>query len=92
MITPIQIISIVGLVVIIAGTSLVSSSLRIRRRYTYPLLILGGICLLVYSINLKDTIFIILQAVFIVASIVGLIRINEKHLRNEIKKIGRKLK
>ena len=81
------IISIVGLVAIIAGTSLVSSSLKIRRRYTYPLLILGGICLLLYSIYLNDVIFIILQGVFVISSIIGLIRINEKRLRSEINKI-----
>ncbi len=75
-----SILSIIGIISIIAGTSLISSSLRIRRRYTYPLLILGGTCLLIYSIYLKDTIFIILQAVFIISAIVGLIRINEKHL------------
>lgn len=84
------IIAIIGLICIIIGTSLVSSSLKIRRRYTYPLLILGGTCLLIYSIYLKDIIFILLQGVFIISSIVGLIRINEKHLRKEIKKIGGK--
>ena len=73
--------AIVGLLSIIVGTSLVSSSLKIRRRYTYPLLILGGVCLLVYSIHLNDLIFIILQSVFIVSSIVGLIRINERRVR-----------
>lgn len=75
---PYTLISILGLVLIIIGTSLVSSSIKIRRRYTYPLLILGGVCLLIYSINLKNTIFIILQAVFILSAVIGLIRINEK--------------
>ncbi len=86
----IQLIAIVGLFCIIFGTSLVSSSLKIRRRYTYPLLVIGGLCLLVYSIYLKDTIFIILQAVFIISSLIGLIRINEKYLRSQIKKIRKK--
>jgi lipid-A-disaccharide synthase-like uncharacterized protein len=86
----ISLIAIIGLVCIIIGTSLVSSKLSIRRRYTYPLLVIGGICLLAYSIYLKDTIFIILQAVFIISSLLGLIRINEKYLRKEIKKIGGK--
>jgi lipid-A-disaccharide synthase-like uncharacterized protein len=81
----IQLIAIIGLVSIIIGTSLVSSTLKIRRMYTYPLLIIGGICLLAYSIYLKDTIFIILQAVFIVSSVIGLIRINEKYLRRNKK-------
>jgi len=74
-------IAIVGLLSIIAGTSLISSSLKIRRRYTYPLLIIGGVCLLIYSIYLKDMVFIVLQSVFIVSSIVGLIRINDKRLK-----------
>ncbi len=86
----IQVIAILGLLCIIIGTSLVSSSLKIRRMYTYPLLTIGGICLLIYSIYLKDTIFIILQGVFIISSLIGLIRINEKYLRKEIKKIGGK--
>lgn len=76
------IIAIVGLLSIIVGTSLVSSSLKVRRRYTYPLLILGGICLLAYSIYLADLVFIILQSVFIVSSVVGLIRINERRNKN----------
>jgi lipid-A-disaccharide synthase-like uncharacterized protein len=79
------IIAIVGLLSIIFGTSLVSSSLKIRRRYTYPLLILGGICLLIYSIYLKDLIFIVLQSVFIISSVVGLIKINEKNLKGKLK-------
>jgi lipid-A-disaccharide synthase-like uncharacterized protein len=86
----ISLIAIFGLLCIIIGTSLVSSSLKIRRRYTYPLLIIGGICLLAYSIYLKDTIFIILQAVFIISSLIGLIKINEKYLRSQIKNIRRK--
>lgn len=73
-----KIIAIVGLVSIIIGNSLISSSLKIRRRYTYPLLIIGGICLLVYSFYLNDSVFIILQSVFIISSIIGLIKINEK--------------
>ena len=78
---PYVLVAIFGLLSIIVGTSLVSSSLKVRRRYTYPLLILGGVFLLVYSIHLNDLIFIILQSVFIVSSIVGLIRINERRMR-----------
>jgi len=64
---------------IILGTILISSKKNIRRRYTYPLLILGGILLEIYSIYIQDLIFIILQAVFIISAIYGLIKINEKH-------------
>jgi len=74
-----HIIAIIGLLAIISGTFLVSMKKSIRRRYTYPLLILGGICLEIYSIYINDLIFIILQGVFIISSIYGLIRINEKH-------------
>jgi len=73
--------AIIGLIAIIIGTSLVSGSFEVRRRYTYPLLIFGGICLAVYSIYLKDMIFTILQIVFVISSIIGLIKINEKHLK-----------
>lgn len=79
------IVAIVGLLSIIVGTSLVSSSFHIRRRYTYPLLIIGGVCLLIYSVHLNDLIFIILQSVFIVSSVVGLIKINEKNFKRRFK-------
>ncbi|MEM4330893.1 MAG: hypothetical protein QW273_02710 [Candidatus Pacearchaeota archaeon] len=79
------IVAIIGIILIIAGNFLISSSAKIRRRYTYPLLIAGGICMLIYSFYLGDKIFIILQFVFIAASIIGLIRINEKHRKNEQK-------
>ncbi len=74
-----HIIAIIGLVAIISGTFMVSMKKSIRRRYTYPLLILGGMCLEIYSIYINDLIFIILQGVFIISSIYGLIRINEKY-------------
>ncbi len=74
-----HIIAIIGLLAIISGTFMVSMKKSIRRRYTYPLLILGGICLELYSIYINDLIFIILQGVFIISSIYGLIRINEKY-------------
>ena len=71
-----KIIAIIGLIFIILGTSLISRKTKIRK-YTYPLLIFGGICLEIYSIYIKDMIFIILQGVFIISSIYGLIKINE---------------
>jgi lipid-A-disaccharide synthase-like uncharacterized protein len=70
-------IAIIGLICIISGTLLISGKRKISRKYTYPLLILGGICLEIYSIYIQDKIFIILQAVFIISSIYGLIKINE---------------
>lgn len=74
-----HIIAIIGLLAIISGTSMVSMKKIIRRRYTYPLLILGGICLEIYSIYIGDLIFMVLQGIFIISSIYGLIKINEKH-------------
>jgi lipid-A-disaccharide synthase-like uncharacterized protein len=76
MINSYTIIAIIGLISIIAGTALISAKRRIRKRYTYPLLIIGGICLEIYSIYIGDTIFIVLQGVFIISSILGLIKIN----------------
>jgi lipid-A-disaccharide synthase-like uncharacterized protein len=74
-----QIIAFLGLTLIIIGTSLISSKREIRRKYTYPLLIIGGIFLTIYSVYLKDIVFIILQIFFVISSILGLIRINEKY-------------
>ncbi len=79
MINIFYLIAIIGLLSIISGTLIISMKKKIRRRYTYPLLIIGGICLEIYSIYIQDKIFIILQGVFIVSSIYGLIKINEKH-------------
>jgi len=79
MINIFNIIAIIGLVSIISGTLLISSKKKISRKYTYPLLILGGVFLEIYSIYIQDTIFIVLQAVFIISAIYGLIKINEKH-------------
>ena len=70
------IIAVIGLISIITGTFLVSSRKNTRKKYVYPLLIFGGICLEIYSIYICDIIFIILQGVFILSSIYGLIKIN----------------
>ncbi len=76
MINIFTIIATLGLISIIAGTFLISSKKDIRKRYTYPLMILGGICLEIYSIYIGDPILITLQGVFIISSILGLIKIN----------------
>jgi hypothetical protein len=72
------IIAIIGLLSIITGTLMISMKKRLRKKYTYPLLILGGICLEIYSIYIQDLIFIVLQGVFIISSIYGLIKLNVK--------------
>ncbi len=81
-----KLIAIVGLISIIAGSLMISGKRKFRRRYTYPLLIIGGICLEIYSIYIRDVIFIILQAVFIISAIYGLIRIHEKYHKHINKK------
>lgn len=73
-----QIVGALGLVFIILGNLMIYRAVKIRRRYVYPLLIAGGICLEIYSIYIGDPIFIILQGIFILAAIYGLIKINEK--------------
>lgn len=73
-------IGVAGLLSIITGTLLISSKPSLRRRYTYPLLLFGGVCLLIYSVYIRDTVFIILQAVYIVITIYGIIRLHH-HIR-----------
>ena len=77
-----QIIAIVGLICIILGNLYIYREKRIRRKYTYPLLILGGVLLEIYSIYIKDTIFMILQGIFILAAIYGFIKIHQR-IRSE---------
>jgi len=83
-----NIIAIIGLISIIVGTFLVSGKLKTSRKYTYPLLILGGLCLLIYSIYIQDLIFIILQSVFVISSIYGLIKLHEKTRKWKKQKIN----
>lgn len=71
-------IGILGLVLIVIGNITIYKQKAIRRKYTYPLLILGGTCMLIYSIFLDDIIFIILQGAFILAAIYGLIKIHQR--------------
>jgi len=78
----ISVVAVIGLISIISGTFLVSSSKKhLRVKYIYPLLVLGGICLEIYSIHIGDLVFIILQGVFILSSIYGWIRLR-KHIRS----------
>ncbi len=88
---PYPLIGALGLIFIIAGTTLVSAKKKIRRRYVYPLLIIGGILLEIYSIYIQDTLFIILQALFIINATYGLIKMNEIKLKHLIKEIEKKI-
>ena len=70
------IVAIVGVISVIVGTSLISSK-KVGKGRIYSLLVLGGVCLEIYSIYIGDLIFIILQGVFIVSSVYGLIKISK---------------
>jgi len=72
-----SVIAIIGLVSIIIGNISIYKEKRIRKRYTYPLMILGGILLEIYSIYINDIIFSVLQGIFILSAIYGLIKINK---------------
>lgn len=66
-----NLLSIIGLISIIIGVILINEKLR---KYQYIAFIIGGICLEIYSLYLADIVFIILQAVFTLSAIYGLIR------------------
>jgi lipid-A-disaccharide synthase-like uncharacterized protein len=70
-----QIIGALGLIFIILGTFLISLKKKTNRRHIYPLLLIGGIYLEIYSIYIQDIIFIILQGVYILVTIYGLIKL-----------------
>jgi len=72
-----SVIAIIGLVSIIIGNISIYKEKRIRKKYTYPLMILGGILLEIYSIYINDIIFSVLQGIFILSAIYGLIKINK---------------
>ena len=73
-----EVIGIIGLVLIIIGNITIYKNKIIRRKYTYHLLIVGGVCMTIYSFYLGDKIFITLQIVFILAAIYGLIKIQKR--------------
>jgi lipid-A-disaccharide synthase-like uncharacterized protein len=70
-----KLIGILGLISIIVGTFLISRKKRITRRKIYPFLLAGGICLTIYSIYIKDLIFIILQIAYILIIIYDIIKL-----------------
>lgn len=57
-----KIVGIIGLLLISAGVLLK------KRKMQDEFYFFGGICLLVYSISLRDLIFIILQIIFIIVA------------------------
>jgi len=72
-----EILGILGLVLIILGNLTIYKSLKIRRKYTYSLLIAGAALLVIYSILIKDLVFIMLEVIFLAVSVYGFIRIHE---------------
>ena len=70
-----EISGIIGLICIIIGVLILKEKYKKQKYFS---LIIGGIFLEIYSISLKDIIFIILQAVFVLASIYSLIKLYRK--------------
>ena len=66
-----KIIGIIGLLILIFGTIIVASKKKGKEKKVYWFFFFGGIFLFIYSFTLKDTIFIILQGVFILSAILG---------------------
>ncbi|MEI7709542.1 MAG: hypothetical protein WCI76_02400 [bacterium] len=66
-----KLIGAIGLILICVGLLLKN------RKHQNCLYIIGGICLEIYSIYLKDLIFIILQIAFILAALYDLFKIKK---------------
>jgi hypothetical protein len=73
-----EVIGILGLILIILGNITIYKPKKIRKQYTYPLLIAGGICMAIYSLLIDDLLFTILQIAFIFSAIYRLIKINHR--------------
>lgn len=70
-------IGIFGLLILTYAILLNLKKSKSTGKYVYSMFVVGGLLLLIYSIYIKNTLFIILQVVFIIAAIYGLI----KHIR-----------
>ena len=71
-----KISAIIGLISIIIGTFIISLSGRTKRKYIYPLLLVGGVGLLIYSLYIDDIIFIILQIAYIFIVVYDIIKLD----------------
>jgi lipid-A-disaccharide synthase-like uncharacterized protein len=76
-----RILGILGLIFIIFGTLSGENKLKKKRRFLYPFLILGGLLLIAHSFYFKDTVFIILQSIFVIIAIIGFIKVNENYIQ-----------
>lgn len=72
-----EVIGIIGLILIIYGNFTIYKNKNFRKKYTYPILIIGGFFLTTYSILIKDIIFIILQILYIFATYYGYTKIKK---------------
>lgn len=72
MVSGFEMSGILGLICITISVLILKNKYKKQK---YIILIIGGILLEVYSISLRNLIFIILQAVFVLASIYGLIEL-----------------
>lgn len=66
-----KIIGAIGLILISIG---IINKNRVKQDIFY---IVGGICLEIYSVFISDSIFIVLQAIFIISAIYDLIKIRK---------------
>jgi len=63
----------------IAGLLIIAYALWVKNeKIQDALFIIGGACLLVYSAYIKDTIFIVLQVIFIISAFLELLKLRRK--------------
>ncbi len=63
----------------IVGLLIVSAAIWVKREKNQDVLfVIGGICLLIYSLSIDSYIFVILQLVFIISSSLELVRLRRK--------------
>ena len=70
---PFKVIGALGIILISLGI------ITKKRKHQDLLYILGGLCLEIYSIAIKDIIFIVLQIIFILAASYDLMKMKKKH-------------
>ncbi|MEX0920415.1 MAG: hypothetical protein WDZ69_02425 [Candidatus Pacearchaeota archaeon] len=75
-------VGIIGILLKITGTVFIITKKRFSREKTYIMFLLGGVCLLTYSILIKDIIFIIFQSLYICIVIYGIVKIDFSKRRN----------
>jgi lipid-A-disaccharide synthase-like uncharacterized protein len=69
-----RITGIIGLLILIYGALLISTKKKGIQKKIYLIYLIGGIFMLIYSLSIKDSIFIVLQTLFIFSAIWGIIK------------------